>query len=73
LEEPRKLRSKVIHLRLGVRVEGTRVLLGVENRSPEGPSSCLEGQVVSLEGRPIVLRAMAVGMRELERVDGSGE
>ena len=39
LEEAHQLHSEVITLISGVRVEGTRVRLGVKNWSPEGPSS----------------------------------
>jgi len=65
LEEAQKLRSEVITFRSGVQVESARRRLGVENRSPEGPSSRPEGWVVSLGDQPIGLRALEVSMREL--------
>ena len=38
LEEAQKLLFEVIALRLGIRVDGAELWLGVENQSPEGPS-----------------------------------
>ena len=43
LEKAHKLRSEIIALRSGIRVECVGVQLGVENRSPKGPSFRFNG------------------------------
>ena len=60
-----KLRSQVITLRSGSRVESAEGWLRARTATPKvlvpGPG----GRVVSPGGRPIMLRALTAGMRDL--------